>query len=636
MVGIQEIIIKSDFLPSIEELGGEEFLWNESSLLNISNVFPEIIEILLNEFDYIKDKTKLDSFIIEGLKSNTNFEAFDDAINIILLDENKIKTLYSDIADILISKIKTRQTDQEAFISASALDACVRLALKKQMNKHRLFAELVDLRNNDNPILIRKAIRLIGVCFEHWKELDLIELLNSFLLNDDICGDAYYELGMITLLQAFEATNEEVLICKLQKAKEYILKSICNDEERLDAEVYNKVIDIFLSLKNMSSIELLNNYVEELDKLINIRHKWLFKTDEGWLTPRYTSEIEWLNLSLEIKYAIEQIKEDNSSKPWVLLTKILNAYKASRSITLRSCILDLSQIIEPEINAKLINFESSKDSLIKWLNSDYIEEQYKEESKSLLSKITEFQKKNISDLASFSNPLLTPYIFCDLEDKGLSNRDRDLLTKFCECIGFSGFSNVILDDIYKDIIEKLNGSRFFSGSIRTHFCILFSQLLKFLASRTDMENRGRYKYLFDSNAVESELADDLKDFLDGGGLHYGKVHSEIRDIGGGRVDIHVNFSGYRFIVELKREFNDISRENIKKEYEAQAATYQATNINLGFLVVLDLTPKINGLPNIQSNVWLDTIPPEKEGDLEKNIVVVCIPGNKTSPSKTHY
>jgi len=150
-----------------------------------------------------------------------------------------------------------------------------------------------------------------------------------------------------------------------------------------------------------------------------------------------------------------------------------------------------------------------------------------------------------------------------------------------------------------------------------------------------MGNRGRCKYLFDPNAVECELADDLKDFLDSGIL-YGKVHSEIRDIGGGRVDIHVNFLGYRFIAELKREFNDISRESIRNKYEAQAVTYQATNINLEFLEVLDLTPKTNGLPNIQSNVWLYTIPPQKEGDLEKNIVVICIPGNKTSPSKTHY
>lgn|GEM_PF-3617174 len=633
MVAIQDIIINSDYLPSIEELGGEEFIWTEADKLNTSNVFPEIVEILLNDFNLINDRNNFNKFILDGLKNNNHFQVFDDAINIILVEEDKIKNIFPDIADILISKIKIRNSDQEAFISSSALNAGVQLALKKYINKHRILAELTDIKDNENPIFARKAIRLIGVCFENWKELDLIESLNRILYIEETNSDVYYELGMTNILQAFESTSEDLLICKLQKAKEYLIQSINNDEERLDAEIYNKVIDIFLSLKNISSIELLNSYVDELDKLIDIRHKWLFNTDESWLTPRYTSEIEWLRLSLEIKDLIEHIKKDSPSEPWLLLERMINVFKSSRSVKLRSSVLDLSKIIEPEINSQLINFQSTRDGLIKWLKSDYIKSEYKEESNSLLNKIITFQKKNIPDLTKLNNPLLNPYELLGLKEGELSNDEILLLSKYNEGLGIAGFSNIVLDSIYKDIIEQLNNTKFFTGSIKHNFCTIFGQLLKFLASRANIGNRGRYKYLFDQNAVENDLADDLKDFLDGG-IYYGKVHSEVRDVSGGRVDLYINFQGYNFVAELKREFNDVSRENLRKEYEAQVGTYQACGLNLSFLIVLDLTPKNAGLSSILSNVWLDVIPHQKEGDLEKNIVVICIPGNKTSPSKT--
>jgi hypothetical protein len=106
----------------------------------------------------------------------------------------------------------------------------------------------------------------------------------------------------------------------------------------------------------------------------------------------------------------------------------------------------------------------------------------------------------------------------------------------------------------------------------------------------------------------------------------------VRDIGGGRVDILVNFYGYHFVIEAKRELRDASPMSLRS-YLGQAGLYLGTNVMLGFLLVLDLTSKRHGVPSLRSNAWVE-ITQLSDQDVRRHIVVVRVPGNRIRPSAT--
>ena len=140
---------------------------------------------------------------------------------------------------------------------------------------------------------------------------------------------------------------------------------------------------------------------------------------------------------------------------------------------------------------------------------------------------------------------------------------------------------------------------------------------------------GRAAYLYDPNAKEQDLQSDLIDWYRGNAL--GDPYIEPQDIGGGRVEIVFPVSDDRFVVELKREQANASRESLSR-YLEQAAAYQATSICVGMLVVLDLASE--GLPaHLRDNVWVEQVPPPEPGGTDRFVFVVRIPGNRRSPSQ---
>ena len=156
--------------------------------------------------------------------------------------------------------------------------------------------------------------------------------------------------------------------------------------------------------------------------------------------------------------------------------------------------------------------------------------------------------------------------------------------------------------------------------------------IRFLARCMDIQKgreAGRTAYLYAPDAKEQDLQDDLFEWYMGNG--HGNPYIEPQNIGGGRVEIVFPVNGDRFAAELKREQADASKESLRK-YLRQPAAYQATSICVGMLVVLDLTTQ--GLPaHLRDNVWVEQVPPPEPGGTARFVLVVRIPGNRTSPSR---
>jgi hypothetical protein len=166
------------------------------------------------------------------------------------------------------------------------------------------------------------------------------------------------------------------------------------------------------------------------------------------------------------------------------------------------------------------------------------------------------------------------------------------------------------------------------GEVKSNFDELTFQLLCFCRSRLD-DNWGTLKeggtYRFDPDASEWDLQNDLYTFLVGN-FTRGDVRTEVSDVATGRSDVFVTFGGAQFVIELKKENRDATRDGLKK-YLGQTASYQATNVRLGFLGVLDLSRREEDVtPHLCDSVWVDAHW-VRDSTRTRNIVVFRVAGN---------
>jgi hypothetical protein len=199
-------------------------------------------------------------------------------------------------------------------------------------------------------------------------------------------------------------------------------------------------------------------------------------------------------------------------------------------------------------------------------------------------------------------------------------------------------SDPALDRMLEAIRRELSSCEDFRGDVAEQFSDLVLRTLRFLRSRQQAGPSsfgGRARYLFawgkdEKPPLEDVLATDYFQFLEATGSG-GGLHSEVRDLGGGRVDVLVHYGTHLFTAELKREFDDASRDSLRS-YLGQAGSYQGTGVRLGLLLVLDLTPKPSYPGHLSRNAWVEVLPPVVPDDLHRFVVVVRIPANRRVPS----
>lgn len=182
-----------------------------------------------------------------------------------------------------------------------------------------------------------------------------------------------------------------------------------------------------------------------------------------------------------------------------------------------------------------------------------------------------------------------------------------------------------------------NAPHFQMPEIGRAFRLLLEKTILFLTDRYDLSRimaNPVAQYIFerdDGKPGTRELALQRDYFASLHGSELSRhVEAERIEIAGGRVDVLIQFDRFRFVVELKRETSDTSREGLR-QYLGQAVFYQSTDAKLGLLLVLDLTEKPSGPRDMEKAVWVDRSRPTPESDW-RYVVVFLVPGNRPAPS----
>jgi hypothetical protein len=195
------------------------------------------------------------------------------------------------------------------------------------------------------------------------------------------------------------------------------------------------------------------------------------------------------------------------------------------------------------------------------------------------------------------------------------------------------FANPVVNRIFTKLTAGLTECADYQGRVRDDFDATLAQILGFCVDRQDAGRKQlgpRVDYLQDPHAKESDLQSDLRQWLKGN-LTIADVQTEVEGVATGRTDLYIGFGGHRFIAELKRHRGYVD-DTVGTSFFGQAGAYQATNVRLGFLGILELVDRPGPPVTIEECFWHSLFVPEGSR-LARHVIVFRVPGMLKSPSK---
>lgn len=613
---------------SISQFGNVGYLYEYIEVICNSKFSPELVTLLLKSLPSLNriNRAKAEEIISETLNISN--------------DEFVVQSLISALDNNIASFYELDETCFDCFLKQSAnstknpivrawlLEAAFRGSLRKKSRRFKLLALLIDISTIDDNIYLTYASNILGLSYSIWQEKELkeklIDIKNAERGNDEV----YFELGMCYLLDALESPSEELAFSNFVIAKEYFQETILIGKTRPDAEAYEIIISILLSLRDKIPTINLKESIAKVKKALTIYNAWqnTYKRND-WINARHTEIANWYLLIDKLENLFGHLNEPTWFEPKVVIeTYLLNIYTASRSILKRDKLGGLEKIIQPKIQASLIQKSNNLYAFEKWLKSQKNEE---------LGIIGEDLKREIESSKEGVKRLIFNVI---PSTQKLEKQDLSRLEIFIANYKAHQSNEISpkVEEIFEECAKVLGSNKDYQKEeISFFFNILLFLSLRFLESRMDATrlNFPNLKYLFKQKFKPKEdlLQDDYHNFIKGN-LFDGNISLEKSDVASGRVDVYFTKGNLNLSAEIKRDWTDCSFEALRKNYMGQAAEYSNTGIKLGFLIVLDLTPKPNGIRSIESNVKVEVV--IKKGDpIERHIVVIVVPGMKETPSK---
>lgn len=627
---IDKIVIKSLKDSSnikLIDFGGIEYLKKDIENIYTSRFLPEILKIIVAEIESANDLERLEyeDIILNSLRFCDDEFSIREVIQI---TQNEILSI-SDYKNsiFLIYLEESRNAKKKATVRSWFLEAAFRVSLSEKSKRFKLISHLIETPVKDEDLYLKHTSKILGLSYSSWQEEELIGKLEEIKSFEKGLDEVWFELGMCYLLMALNSETNENAISKFILAKDHFKKSIELNSERPDAIAYEASISILLSLNSTQLGIIKKEELEKITQAITIYSAWhQSDSDSIWMMARNTELVNWYILIDKLDKLLIHFSEPSWFEPKIVIEKyLLNIYTASRTVLKRNKLGGLEKVIQPQIISSFRNKENELFLLNQWLSSQN-NHNLGEIGENLKLDILKY-KSNISGELYNSIPSISK----------LTNIQKSEFEKFIDKYKNQNTNNVSIniERVFNESIPHLSNITDFNiEKIKMGFSELFFLSLQFLISRMDGTklNNKDFGYLFEQKKkpLENELQKDYYQYMKSTLLH-GNTSVEKNDVAGGRVDVYFTFDKYNISAEIKRDWKDCSFEAIRTKYLGQAAEYSNTDVKIGFLLVLDLTPKPNGVRSIEDSVKVEII--EKENDpIKRAVVVIIVPGMKKTPS----
>lgn len=569
---------------------------------------------------------------------------------------------------------------------AEALETYARLSIAGQASEYKLFGLLEDIAEPQPRRYAQAVLRSIGVAYDRWqvddRVVDVINILTGVKsagyttapgeaavarnqeYSQDIASDASWTSANIEMVRAFRASSAAEANAHLGAALEALSFAKAQDE-REDVEGLDGALRLLRTFMDdqagygagarsaadwdldLAQVEALAQRVQQLAVTGYGLNHWSGDRKQvvlaGWT--RLTRDLAWLR---------DRLDRDSLYDAAVILDDLLQIYSASHTYELTNHVGGI-EVIRSVVRPAVAGGFAARAGLMRNLH-DHIEVlerrieasdgdiawdeerlaaalALEEAARASLQAAPEPPGKDTAQAAL--PPLLAELLGRHGLTEALAGIDpailRDLNTDLADIRDSNSLDHdLVITEVRKEMLNALAPCPDFKGEVTQSVQVVLDQLIRFVSRRMNTQESSK-DYLFKDDADEHALHSDLYDWLCNGQLS-GVTNVEVQEVGAGRVDIQICFPGFHLYLELKADQTMVPIEN-KSTYIKQTVTYQATDVRIGFLVVLRLAPPRDKgpAPHLRDYVTHTTVD-VLGGDGERHVVMLEIPGRQTKPS----
>ncbi|WP_331727678.1 hypothetical protein [Streptomyces sp. NBC_01176] len=649
-------------LPTLADLGGPALLTDARDLLLDHDDLPALLNLVCEDTIVLESQRGQD-FLLAAAEAPDDPLLLEDVVTTLLAHTDAVRLLGEDLADAWLDTSRTRLD----LLGGIALEACARLILADAATHYGLLDRLRRMRRELPRIdddFAGRAVRVAGALAEHFPAPEISPLLEEFLNHDDVADDAAFELGMLTLRQAFTTDTLDHARPLLLKAREYLRDAYC-DEERSDAAAFGTALDAVLTYSSGGIIS--DDTLRQLqDEILDIRLN-LFRLPPSWRTPRLDTLNAWQHLLDTLNRAQEADRPGAWLHAAAVISDLVAVYAAHRSLDLLASAdgalptsplhpsaTGLHAVLAPRVEQTLLAHEGGLALLNQWLDelstaqdtdqdptTPIVREQAAALREALIAERGDPRPKSERPATALAGLPLHP---ADADRLTGFLTSAPELTQRLSAMWEARQAQEPVDEIpaiataYRTTRAELRQQcpDGYTGQFAADIDRMVLYLLRFLDLRLNETQKfggDARKYLRqlkkdEDKPLEKELGRDLRDFLRGQGL---RVDLEVNNVGAGRVDIGWRPHDELITLELKRDWKTPTWDGYTSAFLPQAISYQVNGPPVNFLVVLDLTDKPDGLAAVPACVHVRTVPGPAGDPRPRTVIMLRIQGNKRDP-----
>jgi len=634
-------IVKGGQDWQLEDLGGITKLAPEAMSLGCSRMMPELLQPLVLAWNKAKgaDKDIYKGFLHDLLVAATTDFVLIEAVDI--LEHHRPLPDDGDEECFMLFLAKAAAGDPllSGLSRGAVLDGAFRWASDNRRWQLRLLDFFLGLAPSDDPAFLRRAAKIVGVAFSHWRDKELVEVLLKLAQLRAVQPEAAFELGMAALAEAMDRADSNAAATGFREARDWFGESNGSSEHGPEASLYLDGLDLLLSFHSGASSDSLGTVSARVQQHAFELHAWSGGSGPPWLGARQTEAACWSALAGSIAGLAGSLEEPSWWAPAAIIEGgLLAVYSAGRSILRRNLHGGVEALVRPRIHASAVAQAGQAHQIRTWLQQNASHE-WAAEARDLIAQIDAFvepagRPKNPPEAASKRTSLAAIVTMSNIPEE-----QRNVLLGVIANAMSLQLDNLTRSEV--DVIERCgkearehadysankNGARLFDT--------VLLWVVRFIFNRLELTkgDDATGAYLFERDDGSFPHEDELQqDFFRWVSTYAAGSDLEPTNIASGRADIRLRSGPERLVVEVKREEKDCSFDALFKSYAAQTTDYQNVSIRLGVLLVLDLaTPNREGTPHLSSLFEIRHVHRRNESQ-SRLILIVKVPGRRKRPS----
>jgi hypothetical protein len=538
---------------------------------------------------------------------------------------------------LFLEKAATGDHSLSGLSRGAALDGAFRWACDNRRWQLRLLDFLLGLAPNDDTEFLRRAAKIAGVAFSHWRDKELVEVLRKLAQLEAVRPEAAFELGMVALAEAMDKADSNA--AGFREAREWFGESDRVSDHRPEARIYFDGLDLLLSFHSGSASTLFGSLSARVQQHAFEMHVLSGGSGPPWLGARRTEAACWSALASSVAGLAERLDEPSWWEPAAVIEEgLLSVYSAGRSILRRDQHGSIEAMVRPRIRESLAAQAGQAHQVRMWLQQNATHE-WAAEAQDLIAQIDAFIEPSHHPQCPSEAASERTTLAAIIARSQIPHEQRNVLfgvianAVSLHLANLTGAEANVIERCCKvaqghaDYNENSNGARLFDT--------VLLWLVRFVFNRLELTKGDdpAGAYLFDRDDGSLPHEDELQiDFFRWVATNTAGTDLEATNIASGRADIRLRSGPERLVVEVKREDADCSFDTLFKSYAAQTTDYQNVSIRLGVLLVLDLaTPNREGTPHLTSLFEMRQV--RRVGEAQSRLImIVKIPGRRKRPS----